>query len=195
MKAIVGLLRPTGGSVRLAARDAGALAPAELLGFVLDPPGLVPGHPARRHLEIAAVMAGVGRDRVGEVIAAHGLHDCARRRIRTLSTGQRQRLALATAQLARPQILVLDEPTNGLDAEGVRDLRRALRAHADAGGAVLLSSHILSEVQQIADDVVVLQRRLRYRGPLAGLTGAGSLEDAYFDLLESDGRALDGIAA
>jgi ABC-2 type transport system ATP-binding protein len=199
MKALVGLVRPTSGHVRVAARDAHATTPARVLGFALDPPGMDPGHRATRHLEIAATMAGVPRSRVHEVIDEYGLPDCARQRVRSLSTGQRQRLALATAQLARPEILILDEPTNGLDAEGVRWLRRALRRHADAGGAVLLSSHMLFELQQIADEVVVLQRTVRYWGPLQTLTRQGeqSLEDAYFELLEpgTAGRKLDGIAA
>jgi ABC-2 type transport system ATP-binding protein len=195
LKAIAGLLRPTAGEVRLSARGGRPLAPAELLGFALDPPGMVPGHRAIRHLEIVATMAGVGRDRVVEALEAHGLGELARRRVRTLSTGQRQRLALATARLAGPEILILDEPTNGLDAEGVRELRAALRAHADAGGAVLVTSHVLSEMQRIADDVVVLQRRVHFRGPLGTLTRGRDLEDAYFDLLEHERSEPHGVAA
>jgi ABC-2 type transport system ATP-binding protein len=187
LKALVGILRPTAGTARVRALADEPPSPAHALGFALDPPGIDPGHKARRHLEIAAVMAGIPRTRVDEVIEQYGIEDCAGQRARSLSTGQRQRLALATAQLGRPEVLVLDEPTNGLDADGVRWLRRALRAHADAGGAVLISSHMLAELQQIADEVVVLERTVRFNGSLEELTSGGrhTLEDAYFDLLET----------
>jgi ABC-2 type transport system ATP-binding protein len=194
LKALVGLVRPTTGSVRIGTGSSPALSPAQVLGFALDPPGMDPGHRVTRHLEIAAHMADVSRLRVAEVIDTYGLRDCARQRVRSLSTGQRQRLALATAQLGRPEILILDEPTNGLDAEGVRWLRHALRRHADAGGAVLLSSHMLFEMQQIADQVVVLQRSVRYCGPLQTLIkdGEQSLEDAYFELLAPRANPTSG---
>jgi ABC-2 type transport system ATP-binding protein len=156
LKTLVGVATPTLGSVRVNGRDARAAASGHVLGFSLDPPGMDPGHRARRHLQIVAVAAGVPPARVEAVVDAYGLRDCARQRVRSLSTGQRQRLALATTQLTQPAILVLDEPTNGLDADGVRWLRRALREHADAGGAVLISSHMLFEMEQIADEVVVL---------------------------------------
>jgi ABC-2 type transport system ATP-binding protein len=175
LKALIGAIRPTSGSVRVNARS---------LGFALDPPGMDPGHRARRHLEIAAAAVGAPRRRVDELIDEHALRGCERQRVRTLSTGQRQRLALATARISDPEILILDEPTNGLDAEGVRDLRHALRAHAAAGGTVLIASHMLFELEQIADEVVVLQQRVRYAGPLDALTGERSLEDAYFNLVE-----------
>jgi ABC-2 type transport system ATP-binding protein len=188
LKALVGALKPTAGSVRINANRPGDPSRAQLLGFALDPPGIDPGHRARRHLEIAAASTGVARSRVDEVIEDYGLGGFARQRTRSLSTGQRQRLALATVQLARPEILVLDEPTNGLDADGVRWLRRRLREHAEAGGTVLLSSHMLFELEQIADEVVVLNRTVRYSGRLQTLTNDGerSLEEAYFDLLEGD---------
>jgi ABC-2 type transport system ATP-binding protein len=201
LKALVGLVRPTSGAVSVRGSGSGRPSPARLLGFALDPPGMDPGHRVTRHLEIAALAAQVPRRRIEEVIETYGLGDCARQRVRSLSTGQRQRLALATAQLGRPEILILDEPTNGLDAEGVRWLRHALRRHADTGGAVLLSSHMLFEMEQIADEVVVLQRAVRYCGPLHTLIrdGEQSLEDAYFELLGSGARAVgrefDGVAA
>ena len=193
LKALVGLVRPTAGSVHVHAVQDHPTSPAHVLGFALDPPGIDPGHRVTRHLEIAAAMAGIPRARVIEVIEQYGLEDCARQRARSLSTGQRQRLALATVQLGRPEVLILDEPTNGLDAEGVRWLRRALRDHADSGGAVLIASHMLAEVQQIADEVVVLKRTVRYDGSLDALTHRGeqTLEDAYFALLEQGPFAPD----
>jgi len=188
LKALVGLVHPTAGSVRITGLVDHPGSPTSVLGFALDPPGIDPGHRVTRHLQIAAAMAGISRSRVTEVLEQYGIEDCARQRTRKLSTGQRQRLALATVQLGRPEVLILDEPTNGLDAEGIRWLRRALREHADGGGAVLISSHMLAELQQIADEVVVLKRTVRYAGSLDDLTHGGSqtLEDAYFELLDPD---------
>ncbi len=188
LKSIVGLVRPTAGSVEVRGPHGSESTSVETLGFALDPPGIDPGHRARRHLEIAATMAGIPRSRVDEVIDQYGIADCARQRTKSLSTGQRQRLALATVQLGRPRVLILDEPTNGLDAEGVRWLRGALREHAESGGAVLITSHMLAEMQQIADEVIVLKHTVRYSGPLDELTHGGeqTLEDAYFELLERD---------
>ena len=198
IKALLGLLRPTSGTARVRALEEDRPSPAHALGFALDPPGIDPGHRARRHLEIAAAMAGIPGARVDAVIEEYGIAECARRRARSLSTGQRQRLALATAQLGEPDVLVLDEPTNGLDADGVRWLRRALRGHADRGGSVLISSHMLAELQQIADEVVVLERTVLFRGPIGELTDGGehTLEDAYFGLVESttERRELSGTA-
>jgi len=188
LKALVGLICPTAGTVRVPGLENHSGSPTSVLGFALDPPGIDPGHKVARHLQIAAAMAGIPRSRVCEVLEQYGIEDCARKRTRKLSTGQRQRLALATVQLGRPEILILDEPTNGLDVEGVRWLRRALREHADGGGAVLISSHMLAELQQIADEVIVLKRTVRYAGSLDDLTHGGeqSLEDAYFELLDPD---------
>ena len=189
LKALVGAIR-TEPAVGRIARPRGGARAAEVLGFALDPAGIDAGHRVRRHLQIAATSAGVDARRVDEAIEAFGLRDLADRRAGSLSTGQRQRLALATAQLGRPPILVLDEPATGLDADGIRWLRDHLRRHADAGGSVLLSSHMLFELEQIADDVVLLDRTVRFSGPLDALTGDGSrtLESAYFDVIDGAGR-------
>ncbi|MEZ5190838.1 MAG: AAA family ATPase [Schumannella sp.] len=138
------------------------------------------GRSARAHLSSVAVAGGIPRARVGEVLELVGATPYADRRVGGYSLGMRQRLALATALLGDPGVLVLDEPINGLDPEGIRWIRGLLRSLAAEGRTVLLSSHLLSEVQQTVDDVVVIAGgRLRYTGPLAGLgTGPVTIVDA-----------------
>lgn len=110
-----------------------------------------------------------------------------RRRIKDLSTGERKRVNLATAMAGRPQLLVLDEPTNGLDIEGAHWLRRVLQQHIDSGGALLISSHILAEVERMVDSIVVIKRRCLFNGSLDELRhhGGPTLEDAYLNLVSS----------
>ena len=115
-----------------------------------------PSRTARGHLGWVASGAGISRRRVAEVLDVVGLSEAAGRRVRTFSLGMGQRLGLATALLGDPEVLVLDEPVNGLDPEGIRWIRRLLRQRADAGGTVLLSSHVLAELAEVADDVVVI---------------------------------------
>ena len=172
---VVGLLGPNGAGktttirllLGLAASDAGeALVlgrryrdlehPARAVGAVLDQGGLHPARTGRQHLRIAALRAGVGAERVDAVLAEVGMTAEADRRASGYSLGMRQRIAIAAALLGEPRLLVLDEPSNGLDPAGMHWLRSRLRAFADAGGAVLLSSHLLSDLQEIADDVVVV---------------------------------------
>ncbi|MFE6556283.1 ABC transporter ATP-binding protein [Nocardioides sp. NPDC057767] len=160
--------------------------PARVLGVVGDLAGAHPGMSARGHLETQAALIGVAADRVEEVLAATGLDSVARRRVRGFSTGMRQRLALATALLGQPSGLILDEPTNGLDPSGIVWLRRLLRAFADAGGTVLVSSHVLTELQQVIDDLVLIEGgRTLWSGSLTDFTGDhASLEDAYLSMIE-----------
>jgi ABC-2 type transport system ATP-binding protein len=129
-------------------------------------------------------MAGLPRERVAEVLDTVGLAEAAGRRVGGYSLGMRQRLGLAAALLGDPQLLVLDEPANGLDPGGIRWLRTFLRARAAAGRTVLLSSHVLSEAARTVDDVVVVDGgRLVHQGPLAELERRGrSLEDLFFEL-------------
>jgi ABC-2 type transport system ATP-binding protein len=125
------------------------------------------------------------------VLDLAGLTEAAGRRVGGYSMGMRKRLGLAAALLGDPEILVLDEPVNGLDPQGIRWLRTLLRARAAAGGTVLLSSHVLSEAARTVDDVVVIDRgRLVHQGPLAELEGSGkSLEDVFFDLVGAGAAA------
>lgn len=142
-----------------------------------------PGHTARTHLLVQAAAIGVPDARTDEVLRLVGLLEAGNRRIGGFSLGMRQRLALAAAMLADPQVLLLDEPINGLDPEGIRWIRGLLRQLAGAGKTVMLSSHLLSEIQQTVDDVVVIRRgQLAFAGSLAELeqrvTGNAVLADA-----------------
>jgi ABC-2 type transport system ATP-binding protein len=131
---------------------------SEVVGTHLDARPFLPGRTARDHLRMLATNAGVPSARVDEVLATVGLTDVARRRPKTFSLGMAQRLGLAGAILARPRALMLDEPANGLDPQSIAWLREFLRHYAEAGNAVLVSSHLLSEMQQMADHVVVIAR-------------------------------------
>jgi ABC-2 type transport system ATP-binding protein len=180
LKMIVGLARPTAGRALVNGSPvASVAADAQLLGVYIEPCGAHPGRSARNHLRSLAALAGLPRSRVDEVLAPVGLEHSAGRRIGTYSTGMRQRLGLAAALLGDPQILVLDEPLNGLDPQGIRWLRTFLREQAASGKTVLLSSHVLSEAAQTVDDVVVIHKgRLVRQGSidqLARLSGNGVL--------------------
>lgn len=133
-----------------------------------------PGRSGRNHLRVLADASGISTARVDELLELVGLTDAADRRAGAYSLGMRQRLGLAGALLGDPPVLVLDEPGNGLDPQGIRDLRDLLRARAAAGGTVFVSSHLLAEVEHLADEVVVLHRgRLVTTGTLSELQQAG----------------------
>jgi ABC-2 type transport system ATP-binding protein len=175
LKVIVGLARPTAGCALVNGSPVAAVAgDGCLLGVYIEPCGAHPGRSARNHLRSLAALAGLPRGRVEEVLALVGLEQAAGRRVGTYSTGMRQRLGLAAALLGDPRILVLDEPLNGLDPQGIRWLRTFLREHAASGGTVLLSSHVLSEVAQTVDDVVVIHKgRLVHQGSIDELARLG----------------------
>ncbi|MEE1772926.1 ATP-binding cassette domain-containing protein [Streptomyces sp. JV185] len=169
MRMILGLVAPTAGTATIGGmRYADLPRPSATVGAVLDASAVHPGHSARDHLHIYRTMGGHPPERVGRLLDRLGLTQAADRRTRTFSTGMRQRLGLATALLGDPRVLLLDEPGNGLDPEGIAWLRGLLRGLAAEGRTVLVSSHVLSEVQQIVDDVVVIREgRLVAAGPLA----------------------------
>jgi ABC-2 type transport system ATP-binding protein len=146
-----------------------------MLGAYIEPCGAHPGRSARNHLRALAALAGLPRSRVDEVLTLVGLEQAAGRRVGTYSTGMRQRLGLASAVLGDPQLLVLDEPLNGLDPQGIRWLRTFLRQYAASGKTVLLSSHVLSEAAQTIDDIVVIHKgRLVRQGSIDELAQLGS---------------------
>jgi ABC-2 type transport system ATP-binding protein len=186
LKVIAGLARPTAGRASIAGVPAGsAPSDARVLGVYIEASGAHPGRTARTHVRSLAALAGLERDRPDEVLAEVGLEHAADRRVGTYSLGMRQRLGLAAALLGDPDVLVLDEPLNGLDPQGIRWLRTLLRERAASGRTVLLSSHLLSEVAQTVDHVVVIHNgRLVYQGPLDELAARGSLEDVFFSLTE-----------
>lgn len=159
--------------------------PATVVGAVLDAGGLHPARTGREHLRIAAARADVAVERVDAVLAEVGMTADADRRSGGYSLGMKQRIAIAAALLGEPRLLVLDEPSNGLDPAGMRWLRDRLRAFADAGGTVLLSSHLLSDVQDIADDIVVIaEGRVVADVTLADAvaTSSGDLEGYYLQV-------------
>ncbi|CAO5157736.1 ABC-2 type transport system ATP-binding protein [Frankia sp. AiPs1] len=183
LKVISGLARGSAGRVLVNGREAHA-RDAGALGAFIEPCGAHPGRSARAHLRSLATMAGLPGSRVSEVLALVGLEQDARRRVGKYSLGMRQRLGLAAALLADPDILVLDEPTNGLDPQGIRWLRTLLRERADSGRTVVLSSHSLTEAERLVDDVVVIHRgRIAHQAPMGVITHRGStLEDIFLSL-------------
>ncbi|GAA3026372.1 ABC transporter ATP-binding protein [Streptosporangium longisporum] len=158
--------------------------PLRTVGALLDGAGPVPERRAVDHLAWVARSNGIPPRRVGEVLDVVGLADVARQRVRKYSLGMGQRLGIAVALLGDPEILVLDEPANGLDPEGIRWIRTLLRDHAASGRTVLLSSHLMAEMAGTADDVVVIDHgRVVAQGPVAEVTaGHPSLEAAFFAL-------------
>jgi ABC-2 type transport system ATP-binding protein len=175
LKAIVGIARPSAGRALIDGTPVETAHPdARRLGVYIEPTGAHPGRSAQNHLRSLAALADLLADRVDEVLEIVGLEQAASRRVGTYSTGMRQRLGLASALLGDPETLVLDEPLNGLDPQGIRWLRTFLRERAAAGGTVLLSSHVLTEAAQTVDDVVVINRgRLVFEGAMGALTRLG----------------------
>lgn len=150
--------------------------PARTVGVVLEPNAFHPGRSGRNHLRILADAAGLPVARVDEMLALVGLASAADRRVGAYSLGMRQRLGLAAALLGDPPVLVLDEPGNGLDPQGIRELRELLRSRAAGGDTVFVSSHLLAEVEHLADDVIVLnQGRMVADGSLSELQKAATL--------------------
>ncbi|NJI61225.1 ATP-binding cassette domain-containing protein [Microbacterium oxydans] len=188
MRGLVGLLHPTAGSARVFGEHFAALPnPARRVGVHMDGLGFETGITAARHLDIYRLALGAPRSRVDEVLEQVDLTAHAGKRVKKYSTGMLQRLGLATALLGDPELLVLDEPANGLDPGGIRWLRGFLRNFAARGGSVLVSSHQLAELEQSVDEVVVMRRTVLFRGPLDSLTRGGdsSLEEGYFDLIDA----------
>ena len=193
LRMLLGLVAPTSGAALVGDRPYAAHDhPARVVGAGLEP-SFHPGRTARGHLRACAPQVGASDARVGEVLEQVGLGQAADRRVGGYSLGMRQRLSLASALLGDPPVLVLDEPANGLDPEGVVWLRTLLRDLAAEGRTVLLSSHVLGEVQSTVDDVLVLSRgRLVHASPLSELVaraGDATVVDG------PDRPALGGLCA
>ena len=188
LRMVLGLARPSAGRALLDGVPYQRLQrPRRVVGAVLENTAAHPGRRGRDHLRVLARATGAGEARVDEVLERVGLSAAdSRRRVGGYSLGMRQRLGIAGALLGDPQVLVLDEPANGLDPGGMAWLRGLLRGLAGQGRTVLVSSHVLSEVAQTADDVVVLHRGvLRYSGPLGALADGETLEAAFLRLTEA----------
>jgi ABC-2 type transport system ATP-binding protein len=172
LRTLLGLVSPTAGSARIDGKPYRELTnPIHHVGALLEASSFHPGRSARNHLRVVATAAGLPLARADAVLEQVGLTTAAGRRVGGFSLGMRQRLGLATALLGDPQVLILDEPANGLDPEGVHWLRGLLRQLADQGRTVLVSSHVLAEVAQTVDQVVIIARgRLVTQSTLAALT-------------------------
>ncbi len=191
LRMLLGLVRPDAGTATINGHAYADLPePLHQVGAVLEASSFHPGRTARSHLRIQAMAGEADPSRIDDVLELTGLAAAADRRVGGFSLGMRQRLGLATALLADPELLILDEPANGLDPEGVRWLRDMLRGLAAEGATVLVSSHILAEVAHTADSVVILDRgRLVAQSSLAELTiGAQDLEDVFLRLTKEVSR-------
>jgi ABC-2 type transport system ATP-binding protein len=186
LRVVLGLIRPSAGEATVGGVPYRRLAqPRRRVGALLEATGFHPGRRAREHLRVlAAASGGLPDRRVDEVIDLVDLSPSANRRVREFSLGMRQRLGLAAALLGDPQVLLLDEPANGLDPAGIAWLRALLRALAGEGRTIVVASHVLSEVAQTADHVVIVNAgELRFSGPLRELGASGhALESAFLKL-------------
>lgn len=183
LRMVLGLIKPATGRATILGRQYRELdhAPARV-GALLDAEGLPSYLTGRRHLDWYAVAAGIRNDRIDLVLDQVGLTDAADTRIRAYSLGMRQRLGLACALLADPEVLILDEPVNGLDPAGIRWIRDLLKTQAAQGKTVLLSSHLLAEVEQLADRLILLKRGTVVADQsLRDFAGRDGLENAYLD--------------
>jgi ABC-2 type transport system ATP-binding protein len=159
LRVLLGLVLPTNGQATVAGKRYPELdAPLRTVGAVLEASNYHPARSGQSHLRVLATGAGIPRSRVDAVLAEVELATAAKRKVGAYSLGMRQRLSVAAALLGEPELLVLDEPANGLDPEGIRWLRNFLRSFADGGGTVFVSSHVLAEVSQLADEVVIIHR-------------------------------------
>ena len=176
LRSLVALLHPTSGDATILGRHYAELAdPVSTVGAILEANAFHPGRTGRNHLRTIARAGGIADGRVDEVLELVDLTAAANRRAKGYSLGMKQRLSLAGALLGDPEVLVLDEPANGLDPQGIRWLRDLLRSLAGKGRTVLVSSHVLTEMAQLADDVVIIAKgRLITQAPMADvLAGSG----------------------
>jgi ABC-2 type transport system ATP-binding protein len=190
LRIVLGLVREDAGAALIGGVPYSRLArPRQTVGAMLEATGFHPGRRARDHLRVIADASGIPGGRVDEVLAQVDLTSAARRRVREFSLGMRQRLGLATALLGDPRVLLLDEPANGLDPAGIAWLRGLLCSQADEGRTVIVASHVLGEVAQIADHVVIVSAGLvRFAGPLDEIgPTSNALESAFLRLTAAAG--------
>jgi ABC-2 type transport system ATP-binding protein len=193
LRMLLGLVTPSSGTATIGGVPYASIPhPMQTVGAVLEASSFHPGRTARNHLRVYAAASGIPESRADEVLAQVGLTAAAKRKARGFSLGMRQRLGLAFALLGNPRVVLLDEPANGLDPEGIRWLRGFMRSLADEGRTVLVSSHLLTEVQQSADRVVILsQGRLIREGSLQELeSSAGETVMVRTPQADALGQAL-----
>ncbi len=189
LRMLLGLVNPSSGAATIGGHDYHDITqPMSVVGSALEATNFHPGRTGRDHLRVLADTAGVGAQRVDEMLELVGIPAAARKRAGGYSMGMRQRLGLAAALLGDPQVLILDEPANGLDPEGIRWLRGFLRHLSSEGKTVLISSHMLQEVEQTVDDVVIINNgRLIKQGAMDDLHG-----EAHVIVRTTDLDALAG---
>jgi ABC-2 type transport system ATP-binding protein len=195
LRALLGLIRPTTGTATFGGRRYEDLEhPSRQVGAVLEDTAFHPGRTARNHLRVIAAAGGHPASRIPEVLETVGLADAADRRVKGYSMGMRQRLAIASALIGEPEVLILDEPTNGLDPPGIAWMRGLVREQAARGRSVIISSHLLAEVAQSVDDVVVIARgELRGAGTLEAVLGGD--DGPATEIRSSDPAALAEVVA
>ena len=186
MRMMLGLDRPDAGTAMINGQRYRDLRwPLREAGALLEAKAFHPGRTARAHLTALAASNDIPRWRVDEVLAITGMEKAGGRRAGKFSLGMSQRLGIAAALLGDPAVLLLDEPVNGLDPEGIRWIRNLLKNLASGGRTVLISSHLISEIAQTADQLIVIgQGRLLAQTTVAELSSRGSLEEAFFALTE-----------
>ncbi|ROS76623.1 ABC transporter ATP-binding protein [Cellulomonas sp. PhB143] len=184
MSCLVGLRLPTSGTVRVLGCDpAGAGQTGHRIAYVFDPPGLSADFTAVDCLRWEALAQGLPPETATSAVEEYGIAGFAKRRVSRMSTGQRQRVAIAASLVGDPDVLILDEPSNGLDVEAARWLRELVRARTRAGRTTIVSSHQLNEVRRVTDRVVVINRTLRFDGQLPDLAD-DELDDWYLDTID-----------
>ncbi len=177
IRMLLGLVRPDSGTMHLFGQRIPQHLPdvVDRIGAVVESPKFYPTFSARRNLTLLAKAIGTPTERVGMVLDEVGLGERGHDKFRTYSLGMKQRLAIAATLLKSPELLIFDEPTNGLDPAGIRDIRNTMRALADRGRTVLVSSHILAEIEQIADTVSIIGGgSVIAQGTVASIIGQGA---------------------
>jgi ABC-2 type transport system ATP-binding protein len=194
LRAILGLVRASAGRTTVLGKPYRELGrPFQRVGALLETFDAHPGRSGRNHLRVLAVAGGAPRSRVDDVLGLVELGDAGKRRVKGYSLGMRQRLGLAAALLGDPEVLVLDEPANGLDPQGIRWLRDFLRSLAGEGRTILVSSHVLAEVAQTVDEVVIIHRGRLIRH--ASMEELSSLAEGTTTVRSPDGVRLASLLA
>ena len=186
LRCLVGLAKPTSGEAKILGRNYRELEnPLQKVGTVLDSRGFHPALSGKKNLQVVAAAAGIADSRVDEVLELVELTQAAKKKMKNYSLGMKQRLSLAGAILGNPEILILDEPANGLDPAGIAWLRKFLSGLAEQGRTILVSSHQLAEMQNTVDDVIIINHgKLIASGPIKDVIGGGTLEEAFLRLTE-----------
>lgn len=196
IRMLLGLTRPTAGTMHIFGHPVPGELPAVIdrVGAIVESPKFFPHFSAERNLRLLAGAVGAPRERVGEVIEEVGLSGRGQDRFRAYSLGMKQRLAIAATLLKSPDLLIFDEPTNGLDPAGIQEIRRTMRSLGDQGRTVLVSSHILSEVEQVADTVSIIGKgRVLAQGSVSSLISSGTSVEVEIEVAAHEVEAASAV--